>query len=51
MAWFDDESEARAALQQIVDREPERAEEVALFVCEDAGAIIDGPIHSIPRIG
>lgn len=46
--WFDDESEARAALQQIVDREPERAEEVALFVCNDGGAIIDGPIDAAP---
>lgn len=43
--WFEDESVARSALQMIVDREPESADDVALFVCDDDGEIIEGPIH------
>lgn len=46
--WFEDESEARSALQMIVDREPESADDVALFVCDDVGEIIEGPIHAVP---
>lgn len=46
--WFSDESEARAALQRIVDREPECVAEVALFVNDDAGKIVRGPIHAAP---
>ncbi len=46
--WFENESDARTALQQIVDREPECAHEVALFVCGDDGAALAGPIHAAP---
>ena len=46
---FEDESEARSALQMIVDREPESADDVALFVCDDDGEIIEGPIHAVPK--
>lgn len=46
--WFENESEARAALQRIVELEPDQADEVALFVCADDGAVIDGPIHAVP---
>lgn len=46
--WFDDESEARAALQRIVDLEPEYTDDVALFLCDEAGKVIDGPIHTVP---
>lgn len=46
--WFEDESVARSALQMIVDREPESADDVALFVCDDDGEIIEGPIHAVP---
>lgn len=45
---FTDETEARAALQRIVEAEPDAAEDVALFVADDAGAIVDGPIHTVP---
>ena len=34
---FTDETEARAALQRIVEAEPDAAEDVALFVADDAG--------------
>lgn len=47
--WFEDESEARRALQTIVDREPECADDVALFLCDDDGKIIEGPIHAVPE--
>jgi hypothetical protein len=43
---FDDEAEARVALQRIV--EPESADEVALFISDDAGAVVEGPIHAVP---
>jgi hypothetical protein len=46
--WFDNESEARAALQRIVELEPEHAEDVALFVSDDDGHVIEGPIHAVP---
>lgn len=45
---FTDEAEARAALQRIVEAEPEAAEDVAMFVADDTGAIVDGPIHAVP---
>jgi len=45
---FTDETEARAALQRIVEAEPDAAEDVALFVADDAGVIVDGPIHAVP---
>ena len=32
---FDDETEARAALQRIVELEPESANEIALFISDD----------------
>ncbi len=34
---FDDEAAARAALQRIVALEPESADEIALFISDDAG--------------
>jgi hypothetical protein len=46
--WFDDEAEARAALQRIVELEPEYAEDVALFVSDDDGTVVEGPIHAVP---
>jgi hypothetical protein len=46
--WFDSEAEARAAFQRIVDLEPEHGHDVALFVDDDDGRIIEGPIHVSP---
>lgn len=45
---FDDETEARAALQRIVELEPESADEIALFISDDGGAVVEGPIHAVP---
>jgi hypothetical protein len=45
---FVDEAEARAALQRIVELEPESADEIALFISDDAGAVVEGPIHTVP---
>lgn len=45
---FTNESEARAALQRIVAAEPEAADDVALFISDDKGAVIEGPIHAVP---
>ena len=45
---FSDETETRAALQQIVEAEPDSADDVALFVADDDGAVVDGPIHAVP---
>jgi hypothetical protein len=45
---FDNDEEARAALQRIVEAEPEAADDVALFVSDDSGAIVAGPIHAVP---
>jgi hypothetical protein len=45
---FDDEVEARAALQRIVELEPESADETALFVSDDEGTVVEGPIHAVP---
>lgn len=42
---FTDEAEARAALQRIVAAESEAAENVALFISDDEGAVVEGPIH------
>lgn len=44
---FTDEPEARAALQRIVAAEPEAAEDVALFISDDDGSVIEGPIHAV----
>lgn len=46
--WFEDESEARAALQRIVELEPEHADEVALFISDDDRSVVDGPIYAVP---
>lgn len=48
---FDDEAEARAALQRIVAGEPEAAEDVALFISDDEGNVVEGPIHAVPAPG
>jgi hypothetical protein len=45
---FSDESEARAALQRIVEAEPDSADDVALFIADEAGAVVEGPIHAVP---
>jgi hypothetical protein len=45
---FDDEAQARAALQRIVKLEPEPADEIALFISDDQGAVVEGPIHAAP---
>jgi hypothetical protein len=46
--WFDNEPEARAALQRIVESDPAAADDVALFISDDEGNIVDGPIHAVP---
>jgi len=46
--WFDNETEARAALQRIVEAEPEAAEHVVLFISDDQGKVVEGPIHAVP---
>jgi hypothetical protein len=45
---FSDESEARAELQRILEAAPSAANDVALFVADDDGAVVDGPIHAVP---
>jgi hypothetical protein len=45
---FANETEARAALQRIVEAEPAAAEDVTLFVSDDEGNVVDGPIHAVP---
>jgi hypothetical protein len=42
---FDNEDDARAALQRIVESEPEAAENVALLISDDAGNVVADPIH------
>ncbi|MBV9367576.1 MAG: hypothetical protein JOY89_25330 [Solirubrobacterales bacterium] len=46
--WFDNEPEARAALQRIVESDPAAADDVALFIADDEGNIVDGPIQAVP---
>ena len=46
--WFDNEQEARAALQRIVESDPAAADDVALFISDDEGNIVDGPIQAVP---
>lgn len=45
---FDDEDEARAALQRIVALEPEAADQIAMFISDDEGTVVEGPIHAVP---
>jgi hypothetical protein len=45
---FSDESEARAALQRLVEAEPDAADDIALFVSDDEGHVLEGPIHAVP---
>jgi hypothetical protein len=45
---FEDEAEARAALQRIVAAEPAAADDVALFISDDDGGVVEGPIHAVP---
>jgi hypothetical protein len=45
---FTDETEARAALRRLVASEPEAADEVALFISDDEGRVVEGPIHAAP---
>jgi hypothetical protein len=44
---FIDEAEARAALQRLVATEPEAADDVALFISDDEGRVVEGPIHAV----
>jgi len=45
---FNDEAEARAALQRIVEAEPKAADDVALFIADHEGTVVEGPIHAAP---
>ncbi len=45
---FTDEADARAALQRLVASEPEAADDVALFISDDEGRVVEGPIHAVP---
>ena len=45
---FTDEAQAREALQAIVAAEPEAAEDVALFIADNEGRVVEGPIHAAP---
>lgn len=45
---FSDETEALAALQRIVEAEPDAADDVALFIADESGTIVEGPIHAVP---
>jgi hypothetical protein len=44
---FTDEAEARTALQRLVASEPEAAGDVALFISDDTGRVVEGPIHAV----
>jgi hypothetical protein len=35
-------------LQRIVEAEPDSADDIALFISDDAGAVVEGPIHAVP---
>jgi hypothetical protein len=41
---YDEESIARAALQRIVDAEPEAVEDIALMVYGEDGQPVSGPV-------
>ena len=43
---YEEEWAARAALQRIVDAEPEAAEDIALMVYGDDGLPVDGPLFA-----
>lgn len=43
---FNNEAQARAALQRIVAAEPETADDLALFISDDEGRVVEGPIHA-----
>ena len=45
---FTDEAEARAALQRLVESEPEAADDIALFISDDEGTVVEGPLHAVP---
>jgi hypothetical protein len=45
---FTDEAEARAALQRLVESEPEAADDIALLISDDDGTVVGGPIHAAP---
>lgn len=45
---FDNEAAAQAALERLVATDPEAANDVALFVSNDEGQIVAGPIHALP---
>jgi hypothetical protein len=48
---YDDESEARSALQRIVAAEPEAAEDVALFTYGDNGMPVGDPVFATAPTG
>jgi hypothetical protein len=45
---FDDEDEARAALQRIVALQSESADQIAMFISDDEGTVVEVPIHAGP---
>jgi hypothetical protein len=45
---FGDEAAARAALERIAEFEPQSADEIALFISDDEGTVVEGPIHVVP---
>jgi hypothetical protein len=45
---FTDEAEARPALQRLVESEPEAADDIALFISDDEGTVVEGPLHTVP---
>jgi hypothetical protein len=47
---FTDEAAARAALQRLVAAEPEAADDVALFISDEEGRVIEGrSTQYVPR--
>jgi hypothetical protein len=37
-----------AGLQRIVELKPELADDIALFIPEHEGAVVEGPVHAVP---
>ena len=48
---YDEESEARAALQRIVSSEPEAADDIALMTYGDDGMPVGDPVFAKAPIG
>jgi hypothetical protein len=43
---YEEEGIARAALQRIVDAEPEAVEDVALMIYDEDGQLVGGPVFA-----